>query len=447
MAAETADAEPARTAGGPGAVCIIGAGSSGVAVAKALKDQGLAFDCFEKGSDIGGMWRYENDNGLSSAYQCLHIDTSRDNLGYSDFPIPPDQPDYLSHAAFLKHLEAYADHFGIRPLVRFNTVVEHIEPHAGGGWAVRLDTGEVRRYAQVVVANGHLWNPRLPDFPGSFSGTQIHSHHYRTAAPFEGRDVLVVGLGNSAVDIAVDLARRARSVTVSTRRGAWLMPKYIMGIPTDRWSAFLSRRIGLPTRLTRTIMARLGRLTLGDQRRFGLPRPAHPIWREHATLSQDLLNEIGHGRVAIKGNVARLDGEEVAFEDGSRRRFDAIVYATGYRTTFPFLDPALFRADRAPVRLYRRIQPPQLPGLFFAGLVQPIGPTIPLVELQARWIAGVIAGLLVPADAATMEREIDTHLAFVRDTFLDSERYVLEVDFKTCAGQIRADLAAGRCGA
>lgn len=432
--------------GEPAGICIIGAGSSGVAVAKALKDQGLAFDCFEKGSDIGGMWRYDNDNGLSSAYQCLHIDTSRENLGYPDFPIPPDQPDYLSHAAFLRHLEAYADHFGIRSLVTFRTVVERVERDGAGGWSVGLDTGEMRRYRHVVVANGHLWDPRWPGFPGTFTGEQIHSHHYRTPAPFEDRDVLVVGLGNSAVDIAVDLARRARGVTLSTRRGAWLMPKYIMGIPTDRWSAFLSRRVGLPTRVTRAIMARLGRLALGDQRRFGLPRPAHPIWREHATLSQDLLNAIGHGRIAVKGNVARLDGGEVVFADGSRQRFDAIIHATGYRTTFPFLDPALFRADRAPVRLYRRIQPPALPGLFFAGLVQPIGPTIPLVELQARWIAGVIAGRLRPADRATMDREIDAHLAFVRDTFLDSDRYVLEVDFKTCAGQLRADLAAGRCG-
>ncbi|WP_439574103.1 flavin-containing monooxygenase [Phreatobacter sp.] len=428
-------------------ICIIGAGSSGVAVAKALKERGLAFDCFEKGSDIGGMWRYENDNGLSSAYQCLHIDTSRDNLGYSDFPIAADQPDYLSHTAFLKHLEAYADQFGIRPLVTFRTSVERVEPDGEGGWAVTLDTGEVRRYAQVIVANGHLWDPRWPDFPGAFAGEQIHSHHYRTPAPFEDRDVLVVGLGNSAVDIAVDLSRRARSVTVSTRRGAWLMPKYIMGIPTDRWSAFLSRRIGLPTRITRTIMARLGRIALGDQRRFGLPRPSHPIWREHATLSQDLLNAIGHGRITVKGNVARLDGEDVTFADGSRRRFDAIIHATGYRTSFPFLDPALFRADRAPVRLYRRLQPPALPDLFFPGLVQPIGPTIPLVELQAKWIAGVISGHVQPADAATMEREIDAHLAYVRDTFLDSDRYVLEVDFKAYAGQIRADLAAGRCGA
>jgi dimethylaniline monooxygenase (N-oxide forming) len=428
-------------------ICIIGAGSSGIAVAKALKDRGLAFDCFEKGSDIGGMWRYENDNGLSSAYQCLHIDTSRQNLGYSDFPIAGDQPDYLSHAAFLRHLETYADRFGIRHLVTFRTSVDEVAPDGAGGWTVRLDTGEVRRYAHVIVANGHLWDPRLPDFPGAFTGEQIHSHHYRTAAPFEDRDVLVVGLGNSAVDIACDLSRRARSTAISTRRGAWLMPKYLMGYPVDRWSAFLSRRLRLPVWLTRSIMARLVRLAIGDQRRFGLPRPPHPIWREHATISQDLLPAIGHGRVVVRPNVERLDGDAVVFADGTRQRFDAIVHATGYRTTFPFLDPALFRADRAPVRLFRRISAPALPGLHFAGLVQPIGATIPLVEIQAQWIAAALAGALAMPDVAAMDREIDAHLDRQRRTFLDSDRYVLEVDYKLYAGQLRGDLAAGRAGA
>lgn len=427
-------------------ICIIGAGSSGVTVAKALKERGLAFDCFEKGSDIGGMWRYENDNGLSSAYQCLHIDTSRQNLGYSDFPIGGDQPDYLSHAAFLRHLEAYADHFGIRPLVTFGTVVEQVSQDGSGGWLVRLGSGEVRRYAQVVVANGHLWDPRLPDFPGSFSGTQIHAHHYRTAAPFEDKDVLVVGLGNSAVDIACDLSRRARSVAISTRRGAWLMPKYLMGVPVDRWSAFFSRRMRLPVWLTRSIMARLVRLAIGDQRRFGLPRPPHPIWREHATISQDLLPAIGHGRIVVRPNIERLDGETVAFADGTHQRFDAIVHATGYRTSFPFLDTDLFRADRAPVRLFRRMASPDLPGLHFAGLVQPIGATIPLVEIQGQWLAAALSGALSLPDKATMDREIDAHADRQKRTYLDSDRYLLEVDYKLYAGQMRGDLAAGTAG-
>jgi dimethylaniline monooxygenase (N-oxide forming) len=234
-------ASPAQTASPRRDICIIGAGSSGVTIAKALKQRGLEFDCFEKGSDLGGMWRYENDNGQSSAYASLHIDTSRDNLGYSDFPIPKQIPDFLSHSQFLKYLEDYATHFGIRPLVTFKVAVQALKPTAAGKWAVHLSTGEVRTYNKVIISNGHLWDPRIPRFPRTFTGKAIHSHYYRTAAPFEGKSVLVVGLGNSAVD----LARRARNVTMSTRRSAWIMPKYLMGYPVDQWSGFLVRKLHL----------------------------------------------------------------------------------------------------------------------------------------------------------------------------------------------------------
>lgn len=323
--------------------CIIGAGSSGIATAKALKERGLTFDCFEKGSNLGGMWRYENDSGLSSAYKSLHIDTSRKNLGYSDFPIPDDKPDFLSHADFLAHLEGYSDGFGIRPHVTFGTEVTGVEPQPDGLWQVALSSGETRNYRSIVVANGHLSDPRWPSFAGRFDGDVIHSHHYRTAAPFEGKHVLVVGIGNSAVDIAVDLCRRAESVTLSTRRSAWVMPKYLMGIPIDRWSAFLSRKLHLPTRVVRMIMARLIRVALGNQERFGLRRPKHPMWREHATLSQELLPYVGHRWIRLKPNIRELRDDRVLFEDDTHLKVDAIIYATRYKTTFSFLGKEVSR--------------------------------------------------------------------------------------------------------
>ena len=427
-------------------ICIIGAGSSGVAVGKALKQAGLAFDCFEIGSDLGGMWRYENDNGLSSAYRSLHIDTSSGNLAYSDFPFPPGMPDFLSHRQVLRYLEAYADRFGVRQHIRFSCPVHHVVPAPGGGWDVTLEGGETRRYASVVVANGHLWDPRLPDFPGRFDGTAIHSHHYRTAAPFAGKDVLVVGLGNSAVDIAVDVCKQANSTLVSTRRSAWIMPKYLMGIPIDRWSAFLSRRLRLPTPVVRATVGRLMRLSVGNQARFGVPRPAHPIWREHATLSQELLPYAGHGWITVKPDVAALEGNQVRFADGTQAPVDAIIYATGYRFSFPFLDPATLRLDDEEVSLYRRMAAPDCPGLFFAGLVQPVGPTIPLVELQARWLAGVLGGRIALPTPAVMRQEIEDHRRAVSRRYVGSSRYILEVDFRSYARQMAADAKRGQAG-
>jgi len=421
-------------------VCIIGAGSSGVAAGKALKEAAIDFDIFEIGSDIGGMWRYENDNGLSSAYRSLHIDTSRQNLGYSDFPIPADKPDFLSHEDFLAHLVAYCDRFGVRPHIRFNTEVAAVAPD-DGVWKVTLKDGEALQYTSVIVANGHLSDPRWPDFPGAFDGTVIHSHHYRTAAPFEGKNVLVVGIGNSAVDIAVDLCRTAKSVTLSTRRGAWVMPKYLMGVPVDRWATALRTKLRLPTKAVRMIMQRLIVLGVGDQRRQGVPRPDHPMWREHATLSQELIPYVGHGWIQIAPDVAALKGDRVAFVDGVERAFDAIIYATGYRTTFPFLDPAIFAVKDHDVRLYRRIASPDHRGLYFIGLVQPVGPTIPLVEVQARWLAAVLSGRVVLPDRQAMEREIEVHREAVARTYVGSARYTLEVDFASYARMLKCDLA------
>jgi dimethylaniline monooxygenase (N-oxide forming) len=425
-------------------ICIIGAGSSGICAGKALRERGMAFEIFEKGSQLGGMWRYQNDNGLSSAYRSLHIDTSRKSLGYPDFPIPAHLPDYLSHEQMLAYLEAYADRFGVRQHVRFNNSVQQVEPLPDGLWQVRLESGGSRSYRAVIVANGHLSVPRMASFAGQFNGRRMHSHHYRTAAPFEGQRVLVVGIGNSAVDIAVDLCRHAKRVCLSTRRGAWLMPKYIMGIPTDRWSAFINRRLRLPTRWTRTIMAKLAYLAIGDQERFGVPRPAHPIWREHACVSQDLLSCVGHGWIGIKPDIRELQGDEVLFADGSREAFDTLVLATGYETRFPFLDPAVFAVRDHDVRLYRRIAAPERPGLFFIGLVQPVGPTIPLVEVQARWLAALLGGSIDLPDRAAMHAEIDAHLKALRERYVDSARYTLEVDYREHAGQLRRDMAAAR---
>ena len=429
----------------PADICIIGAGSSGIAVAKALHDKGIAFEICEKGSDIGGMWRYGNDNGLSCAYRSLHIDTSRDNLGYSDFPISPDKPDFLSHQELLAYLEAYADRFNARSSIRFNCEVTAVAKERLGWRVTTTQHGveDTRHYGAVIVANGHLWDPRWPSFPGTFSGTVIHSSQYRTAQPFDDKRVLVVGIGNSAVDIAVDLAKRASHVALSTRSSAHIMPKYLMGIPVDRWSAFLTRTLRLPTVFARRLMARLVYLAVGNQTRFGLPRPKHPMWREHATLSQELLPYAGHGWLSFRPNIETLDGDSVEFADGRREPFDAIIYATGYKTSFPFLAPEIFSVPEngGRVDLYRRITPPNQPGLFFAGLVQPIGPTIPLVEIQARWIAAVLSGKVALPEANDMALEVRGFYQDQLRTWLNSPRYTLEVDFKDYAAELNGDIA------
>lgn len=436
-------------------VCVIGAGVSGLTAVKYLKAAGVPCEAFEKGSDVGGLWRYDNDSGAASCYRSLHIDSSRQSLAYPDFVIPEDMPEYLSHWQVLEHFERYADQFDLRSAYRFRTEVLKVEPE-GGRWKVTFLSRDAapgtppdsKVFSHVIVANGHLWDPKYPGFPGEFSGETSHSFHYRTADPFEGKRVLVVGLGNSAVDIAVDVARRAEKVFMSTRRSAWIMPKYLLGYPTDRVLGFLTKKLMLPVERARGVARFIAQITMGDQERFGVRRPKHPVWREHATISQELLPYLGHGWITMKPNVERLDGDEVLFTDASREKIDAIIYATGFHTSFPFLDPSVFEVkDGKPPALYRRIAPPEHPGLFLSGLVQPVGPTIPLVEIQARWIAAAISGRMSLPGQAEMNREIEAHRSRNAKRYLDSGRYTLEVDFREYAGQMDGDMERSRAGA
>ena len=406
--------------------------------AKWLKEKNIAFDCFEKGSDIGGNWRYENDNGMSSAYRSLHIISSKWNMQYSDFPMPDDFPDYGHHSDVLKYFEAYVDHFGLREHISFNTEVRDVSPAAGGMWDVTLGNGKTRRYDAVLVANGHHWNPRLPSFPGSFNGQELHSHHYKSAETFAGKNVLIVGIGNSGCDISIDLCRQAASVTLSTRRSAYVLPKYFLGIPADQWTNSLGEKLPVPVR--RFFFNTMIALTVGNQERYGLPKPKHKLLEEHPTLNQEFLSYVGHGRVKVKPNIKLLDGDFVEFEDETREPFDVIIYATGYRISFPFLRPEILDIRNNRVELYRNVVHPNLNNLYFIGLLQPLGAIMPLAEIQSKWVAGLISGELALPDKSYMLKAIEKDLKAIRRRYTDSTRHTIQVDFWNYMNLIKREI-------
>jgi cation diffusion facilitator CzcD-associated flavoprotein CzcO len=207
-------------------VCVIGAGSSGIASCQVLHARGIPFTCFEMGSAVGGTWRYENDNGRSSAYRSLHANSSRLCLQFASYPIPDHYPDYLSHVMITKYLEDLVDHFGFGRKIQFRTEVTRAVPVTGGGWNVTArhrDTGVERteRYRAVLVANGHHWDPRYPEpaIAGAhrFTGEQLHSRQYRRPEPFAGQRVLILGIGNSACDAATECSRVAARTVLAVR--------------------------------------------------------------------------------------------------------------------------------------------------------------------------------------------------------------------------------------
>ncbi len=413
---------------------MIGAGSSGITACQNLDERGVEFSCFEKGSDVGGIWRYRNDNGMSAAYRSLHINTSREMMEYSAFPMPVDYPDYPGHAEIAAYFEDFVDHFGLRDRIEFNTEVVSVEP-VETGWMVTVEGPEGRRtesFTDVMVCNGHHWNPRWPEpaFPGAdgFTGEQIHSHDYKTPEILEGKTVLILGIGNSATDIAVESSRVADRTLLAMRRGAWIVPKYIFGIPTDRLTTF-APMTRMPLGVQSAMMRLTLRLTQGRITDSGLPMPDHRPLHAHPTVSEELLGRLGHGDITVKPNIDRFEGGTVFFEDGSSEDVDVVIFCTGYRITFPFLDSSVIDVTDNQVELYKRVVPVDRPGLYFIGLVQPLGPIMPLSEAQASWVADLIAGQGALPDRSEMARDIALERSAMDRRYVSSKRHTIQVDF------------------
>jgi dimethylaniline monooxygenase (N-oxide forming) len=425
-------------------VCIIGAGSSGIVAAQVLNARGIPFDCFEKGSQIGGNWRYENDNGMSSAYRTLHINTSRRVMAFKSLPMPDHFPDYPDHFQMAAYFDEFADHFGLRDKIEFRTEVTKVEP-ADGEWAVttRGESGEsTERYRAVLVANGHHWDPRWPEptFPGSeeFEGEQIHAHHYREPDVLRDKRVLVLGLGNSATDIAVEASRIAEKTFLAVRRGAYVLPKYMNGKPIDEVTTPLVSR--LPLSVQRFFAMKGLEIAAGDMTDYGLPKPDHKLFEAHPTVSSELLPRLGHGDIAVKPNIERfVGGRAVRFVDASEEEIDLVVYCTGYKMTFPFFDPKVIAAPDNRLQLFRRVVPVERPGLYFIGFIQPLGPIMPLAEAQSEWVADLLAGRAVLPPAGEMKREIAREEKKMRKRFVTSKRHTVEVDFHPYLREIQRE--------
>jgi thioredoxin reductase len=412
-------------------VGVIGAGVSGLTACKALSDFGIPHTAFEASDEVGGNWYFQNPNGVSSAYRSLHIDISKPSISFRDFPMPDRYPDYPHHTHIFEWLRDYADAFALRERIRFNTRVERAERGPEGGWRITLDDGAQEAFDALLVGNGHHWNPRYPEFPGAFDGPQIHSHDYidpGNPLDLAGKRVLVVGIGNSAVDIVSELARKtvADTVFLSTRSGAYVVPKYIFGKPADQ---VVKTNPRLPASVQRRLARALPRIFSGRMEDFGLPTPNHNFLDAHPTVSSELLGRLGAGDAVAKGDVEELLGDRVRFADGSVEPVDAIVYATGYNVSFPFFDPDFLAAPENVLPLYKRMLKPGLDDLAFIGLGQPIPTIFPFSELQSKLAARWLSGDWAPPPEGEMVQEIRRDEAFHTGHFLNKPRHTMQLEW------------------
>ncbi|WP_020499891.1 flavin-containing monooxygenase [Sciscionella marina] len=429
----------------PPAVCIIGAGCSGFTTAKRLHDFGIPFDCFEESDDVGGNWYFGNPNRRSACYESLHIDTSTSRLQFEDYPAGEGWPHFPHHTLIHQYFRDYVDHFGLREKITFNTRVERAVRDESGRWAVTLDTGQTRCYDALVVANGHHWNPNIPEYAGEFHGPVLHSHEYRS--PFEpvdmhGKRVVVVGMGNSGLDIASELAQRtvADHVWVSARRGVWVLSKYRNGKPADK----MMMPPWMPKKLGLALSRRAIKKTLGHMSAYGLPEPDHEPLSAHPSVSIDFLARAGSGDLTCVPEIERLDADAVVCADGRRIPADVLVLATGYRISFPFFtDPELQPDGQHRFPLFKRILKPGIDNLYYAGLAQASPTIVNLAERQSKLIARHLAGEY----ALPSEREMREMLA--RDErkhlgqYYDTPRHTIQVDFARYVKDLDKEIEAG----
>jgi dimethylaniline monooxygenase (N-oxide forming) len=434
---------------------VIGAGSSGIAVVKALRERGIPFDCFEKSDQVGGNWVFGNRNGMSAAYRDLFINVSRERMSYSDYPMPSSYPDFPHHTHIKEYFDNYVDHFGLREHITFQTGVEHARKREDGVWELEVapsgDGGaegsvagrETREYDALLVANGHHWDSRWPEpaFSGAdnFEGTQLHAHSYVDNSIFAGKDVVVLGMGNSAMDIAVESSYVAANTYLAARKGAWIIPKYVLGRPVDQ----LPNNPRIPFAIRQRMIHQTIKTLTGPPERYGLPKPDHKFGEAHPTVSGRILDRIAHGTIAPKPNIAALEGDRVRFVDGSEVHADVVVYCTGYKISFPFFEPDFLAAPDNHIELFKRVFHPDIEGLYFIGLLQPLGAIMPLAETQGAWVGDHLCGryaLPVPAD---IRRDIASDQAAMRKRYVASKRHTIQVDFDDYLYALDAERQAG----
>ncbi len=410
--------------------CIIGAGAAGITAAKNLKEQGIDFDLIEREDNIGGTWNYGRP--CSAIYKSVHMISSREFSEYTDFPIPKDHPTYLRGDQALAYLRSYARHFGIDSHAEFGRTITSIAPVPGSAhWDVTLDQDERRRYRGVLVSNGHLCRPQWPEYPGSFDGVQLHSSQYKTPEVLKNKRVLVVGAGNSGCDIAVEAVHHAQSVFHSTRRGYFYWPKFLFGIPADRW-AEMPLKLRMPLWMRRFFGERLLRLTTaGQPEDYGLPKPDHKLFESHFIINSTLFYHLGHGDLTAKPDVRELRGDRVMFADGTEEPVDVIVYATGFQLSFPFLDQQHLQWNKSQPRLRLNIFDPQHPNLFFIGLFQTSTGNWPLMDYQSQLVSRYLrARQEQPEKAARLEHRLEQDDRQLKGgiRFMNSPRHSIEVE-------------------
>ncbi|CAJ0889598.1 12475_t:CDS:2 [Entrophospora sp. SA101] len=421
-------------------IAVIGAGSSGLTAIKQCLDDKLDVICFEKNPHIGGLWKYVEINGDEDPHSSV----------YKNFPIPYDWPTYLPNSMVAKYYEMYAEHFKLHKYIKFDTSVLNVSLLPDKKWNIKyiakgegVEKEEIFDY--VMVCTGHHHKYKLPKYKGMdiFAGQQLHSHFYRRPSPFEDKRVIVVGVGNSGMDISVELSHVASQVYLISRRGKlpWIIPRLVMGgTPIDHLKTRFNSTI-IPSFLSDFVTKTIIKMTIGappsEFRPKTQPSQAHP------SVKSDFYERMVTGTIKVKPNIEELlpgESRSVRFVDGTVvENIDAIIYATGYLIDYPFLDKEIINGGEKISSqfeeeyrenlswMYKFIFPPNYPNIAFIGLIQQIGAVMPISEVQSRWVTSMIKGYAPPLPSVEeMNKSIGKYHDEIRKKYYSSSRHTIQ---------------------
>lgn len=442
-------------------VAVIGAGASGLTAVKACLEEGLDVVCYERTDVLAGLWHYTEtvERGRACVMRSTVINSSKEMSAFSDFPPDDTLPNYMHNSHMARYIVDYGRRCGAVDKVLLRHEVADVRPTRPGSedttWTLRvrrLDSesgGDHEEFEDerdaVMVCTGHHAHPLWPRFKGLgdergegrvFAGRVMHSQDYRTSRGFEDRRVLVIGVGNSAGDLAVELGGVAEQVWLSTRRGSWVIGRVgPRGRPFDAYyqTRLLNAFIHLLPYELICLICESAINQRFDHATYRL-RPKHRILGQHPMVNDALPNRILSGTVCIKGQVKEFTADGVLFEDdppgAEPLRVDDVILATGYRVSFPCLAPGVLDvSEDNQVGVYRLVFPPERPGLALIGLAQPIGALLPISELQSRWAARVFAGNATLPSAKDMWRQVNEYQERCRQRYYQEPRHTLQVDW------------------
>ncbi|GAB3881761.1 flavin-containing monooxygenase [Spirosoma agri] len=366
---------------------IIGAGPAGLAMAGQLAQLNQPFTVLEASEYIGFAWR--------NHYDRLHLHTVKAYSQLPHFPYPASYPTYVTRLQVVEYLERYAEQFNIRPL--FNQKVTAISRNADGTWQVQTETDSFTA-ERVVVATGYNRIPNVPELPGqrNFRGIIWHSHEYRNGAPFRDENALVVGMGNTGAELALDLLEHGAHPFISVRGPVNIIRRDVFGKPAQPMAIFLSK---FPNWFYDFVAGLSQKFSVGDVSVYGLGKPAHPPSYDTRrgkipVIDIGTLDQIKAGRITVVPGIDRLNAKTVTFTDGRELPFDVIILATGYRpglTSFlnPTLTARILNDNGYPKHLW--FNEDALRGLYFLGYTTPLTGIIYNLTIDSDRIARHIA--------------------------------------------------------